>query len=208
MTGFFYDILTEALQNRMDVTLVWTAYPWIRCQESLKNGTEDAVITVPTEERAAFTVTHREAFCHKSLNLFTYADHPRLDQIKKVRRIADLRDGGFSVITYSGNGWHKTHVQPLGVKTYETGYLVNVWTMLAQRRGDTVIEWPPGAWPDIKHAGVSDRVVDTSIVLSTMPFHLLIRKDYPRLDLLTEFNGVIKKMKADGTMKRILSRYH
>lgn len=208
VTGFFYDIATEALRKRMGVRLVWTSYPWIRCQESLKNGTDDAIMTVPTEERAAYTVTHRDAFYHKSLNLFTYANHPRLEQIRKVRRIADLRDGGFSVITYSGNGWHKVHVQPLGIKTYETGYMKNVWTMLAQRRGDTVIEWPPGAWPDIKRAGVTDRIVDTSIVLSTMPFHLLIRKDYPRTDLLSGFNGVIRTMKADGTMKRILSSYY
>jgi polar amino acid transport system substrate-binding protein len=84
----------------------------------------------------------------------------------------------------------------------------NVWTMLAQRARDTVIEWPPGAWPEIKQARVSERIVDTSIVLSTMPFHLLIRKDYPWTDLLTEFNEVIRKMKADGTMKRIQSRYY
>jgi polar amino acid transport system substrate-binding protein len=208
MAGFFYEIISEALEKRMGMTAVWTSYPWIRCQESLKAGTDDAVITVPTPERAQYTVTHRNPFYQKPLNLFTYANHPRWDRISKIRTISDLKKGGFSVITYSGNGWHKTHVEPLGIKTYETAYLENVWKMLAEKRGDTVIEWPAGAWPDIRRAGVPDRIVDTSITLSTMPFHLLIRKDYPRTDLLTDFDEVINKMKADGSMKTILAQYY
>jgi polar amino acid transport system substrate-binding protein len=208
MEGFFYDIVSEALEKRMGVTVVWTSYPWIRCQENLKAGTDDALLTVPTPERAEYTVTHRDPFYQKPLNLFTYADHPQGDRIRKIRTIADLKKGGFSVITYSGNGWHKNHVEPLGIKTYETAYLENVWKMLAEKRGDTVIEWPAGAWPDIRRAGVSDRIVDTSVTLATMPFHLLIRKDYGRTGLLTDFNAVISKMKADGAMKTILAKYH
>jgi polar amino acid transport system substrate-binding protein len=207
MRGFFYEILTEALERRMGLTLVWTSYPWIRCQDNVKAGMDDAIITVPTPERAAYTVTHRDPFYLKSLNLFTYADHPRRARLGKIRTIADLGKGHYSVITYSGNGWHKTHVEPLGIKTYETAYLENVWKMLAERRGDTVIEWPPGAWPDIRRAGVADRIVDTSVTLSAMPFHLLIRKDHARTELLKGFDETIRRMKAEGAMKAILARY-
>jgi polar amino acid transport system substrate-binding protein len=209
MAGFFYEIMTEALEKRMGLTVVWTAYPWIRCQENLKEKMDDAVLTVPTAQRALYTVTHKDPFYQKSLNLFTYVDHKRWAEIRKIKKIADLKKGGFSVITYSGNGWHQENVQPLGIKTYETAYLENVWKMLAQKRGDTVIEWPPGAWPDIRRAGVPDRVVDTSNTLSAMPFHLLIRNDYPQADhLLAGFNETLRGMKADGAMKVILSKYY
>jgi polar amino acid transport system substrate-binding protein len=208
MTGFFYEIITEALEKRMGLTVVWTEYPWTRCQENLKIEKDDALITVPTAERATYTVTHKDPFYQKTLNLFTYVDHPRITEIKKIREIADLRDGGFSVITYSGNGWHEENVRSLGVKTYETPYLENVWKMLAEKRGDTVIEWPPGAWPDIRRAGVSERLVDTTITISAMPFHLLIRKNSPRVDILSDFNDTIKRMKEDGTITLILSRYY
>ena len=207
MAGFFYEIITEALEKRMGVTVVWAVYPWTRCQENLKTGEADAIITAPTAERAAYTVTHKDPFYSKPLNLFTYKNHPRLAEIRKIRKLADLKKGGFSVITYSGNGWHKDHVEPLGIKTYETAYLENIWKMLAEKRGDTVIEWPSGAWPEIRRLGISARIVDTSVTLSSMPFHLLIRKDFPRTDLLAGFNETIKMMKADGTMKAILSRY-
>lgn len=208
MNGFFYEIITEALEKRMGVNVVWKAYPWPRCQENLKTGKDDAVITVPTMERAAYTVTHADPFYEKALNLFTYVDHPRMTEIMQIRKIQDLREGGFSVITYSGNGWHKENVQSLGIRTYVTSYLENVWKMLAEKRGDTVIEWPPGAWPDIRQAGVFASIIDTKITLSTMPFHLLIRKDSPLVNILPDFNETIKKMEEDGTITLILSKYY
>jgi polar amino acid transport system substrate-binding protein len=192
----------------MGLTVVWAVYPWTRCQENLKIGTDDAIITVPTLERAAYTVTHKDPFYQKPLHLFTYIDHPRIAEIKKIRKIDDLREGGFSVITYSGNGWHRENIQPLGIKTYETSYLENQWKMLAEKRGDTVIEWPPGAWPDIKRVGVPDRLVDTGVTISSMPFHLLIRKTSHHAGILADFNETIKRMKTDGTIRMILSRYY
>ncbi len=64
--------------------------------------------------------------------------------------------------------------------------------MLAEKRGDTVIEWPPGAWPDIRRMGVTDRIVDTGITISSMPFHLLIRKNSPQANILADFNETIR----------------
>jgi polar amino acid transport system substrate-binding protein len=208
MTGFFYDILIQALEKRMGLTVVWTAYPWPRCQENLKSGKDDAVITVPTAERAEFTVTHNTPFYLKKLNLFTYVDHPRFAEIKKIKTIADLKAGEFSVITYIGNSWHKENVQSMGIRTYESSSLENVWKMLAEKRGDIVIEWPPGAWPDIRRADVSQRVVDAAVQISVMPFHLLIRKDSPLVNILPEFDKTIQTMMEDGTMELILSQYY
>ncbi len=134
MAGFFYEIITESLQKRMGLTVVWTVYPWTRCQENLKIGADDAIITVPTAERAAYTVTHKDPFYQKPLSV-SLVDHPRITEIKKIKKIADLREGGFSVITYSGNGWHKENVQPLGIKTYEASYLENNGKCLRKSAG-------------------------------------------------------------------------
>ncbi|HBD08590.1 MAG TPA: amino acid ABC transporter substrate-binding protein [Syntrophobacteraceae bacterium] len=208
MAGFFYEIITEALEKRMGMTVVWTEYPWPRCQENIKLGIDDAIITVPTNERADYTVTTKAPFYSKPLNIFTYIDHPRMADIINIRNLTDLRDKNFSVITYIGNGWHKENIQPLGIKTYEASILVSIWKMLAERRGDVVIEWPPGSWPDIQRAGVSDRITDTNITISSMPFHLLLRKSYPKQDILDEFNQTISNMNQDGTMSLILSKFY
>lgn len=206
MTGFFHEIITEALVKRMGMTVVWNEYPWPRCQENLKAGKDDAIMTVPTAERAVYTVTHKDPFYQKELHIFTYVDHHRMAEIKGIKKIEGIKEGRFSVITYSGNGWHKENVEPLGIKTYEAAYLGNVWKMLADRRGDLVLEWPHGAWPDIRRVGATDRVIDTGFTISTMPFHLLIRKDSPHVSILNDLNEVIKKMFQDGTMTSILSK--
>ena len=207
MTGFFYDIITEALERKMGVHVVWAAYPWTRCQENLKRGLEDAILTVPTAERAEYTVTHPHPFYWKTLHVFTCADHPRLEEIRQLRSLEDLKRDGFSVITYSGNGWNKENVQSAGVRTYETAVLENIWKMLEKKRGDIVIEWPPGAWPDIRLAGLQDRIVDTGVRLSAMPFHLLIRKDSPFVSLLDDFDKTVRKMYNDGTIQSIVLGY-
>lgn len=207
LNGMFYEIVSEALEKRMGLTVVWTAYPWPRCQENLKTGKDDAILTVPTAERGQYTVTHRDPFYRKPLNVFTYLGHERMDDLRKVRTLEDLKQWGFSVVTYSGNGWHREHVESLGVKTYEASYLENVWKMLAEKRGDVVLEWSRGAWPDIRRAGVYDRIIDTAITISEMPFHLLIRKDSSYVNVLDEFDETISDMKRDGTIAAILTRY-
>lgn len=206
MTGFFYEIVSEAL-GRMDIEATWHAYPWSRCQTNVQSGEADAMITVPTAERLGYSRTHPDPFYRKRLVVFTCADHPRLREIKAVRDIGDIRDGGFSVITYMGNGWNEEHIRSRGIRTYETPNLKGVWLMLAQMRGDIVIEWPGGAWPDIREVGADRDVVQTEVVLESMPFHLLIGKDSPYADRLPEFNRIILAMQRDGTMERILGRY-
>ncbi|MCP4693898.1 MAG: amino acid ABC transporter substrate-binding protein, partial [Desulfobacterales bacterium] len=205
--GFFYDMMIEALEKRMGVSTVWAALPWKRCQENVRMGRFDAMITVPTEERAAYSDTHPDPFYLKQIKLFTHVGHERLDEINAIRTIEDIKKGGYTVITYSGNGWHKKNVTSIGVPTFETARVRNVWLMLAAKRGDLVIEWPMGAYPDINELGVGDRVLETDVSLEAMQFHLLISKKSNYKKILPRFNDVIKAMHADGTMKKILSAY-
>lgn len=206
MTGFFYEIVSEALE-RMEIEATWHVYPWSRCQTNVQSGEADAMITVPTEERLAYSRTHSDPFYHKQLVIFTCADHPRIRDIKTIAGIDDIRDRSFSVITYMGNGWNEENIRSHGIKTYETPNLKGVWRMLAQMRGDIVIEWPGGAWPDIHSVGAERDIVQTDVVLESMPFHLLVGLDSPHADRLPEFNETILAMQRDGALKRILDRY-
>ncbi len=207
MAGFFYDIITEAVEKRLGVPLVWTAYPWIRCQENVKTGLDDAILTVPTEDRARYSVTHQKPFYVKDLHVFTAVDHPRLADIMSIRTIADIKRLHLSVVTYSGNGWHKSMIESQGIKTYETPHLQNVWLMLVKKRADLVIEWPPGALPHLLRLRLDNEVIDTGTVLSSMSFHLLIRKDCAHTAILDRFDETIAAMQRDGTINAILRRY-
>lgn len=207
MQGLFYEIVTEALR-REGIKARWEAFPWARCQVLVQVGAQDAMVTVPTAERAAYTVTHARPFYRKAMNVFTYAGHPRMHEILALRSIADIRNAGFTVITYTTNGWSKDNLEAAGVRVMETPTLPSIWLMLANRRGDLAIEWPPGAWPDIRAYGLADKVVQTDIELASMPFHLLVGKACPLAsDIVRHFDQTIQAMRDDGTMKRILKKY-
>ncbi len=205
--GFFYEIITEALDRRLGIRTAWTEMPWKRCQEQVYSGRYDAMITVPTKERSVYCDTHPDPFYLKELKVFTYAGHPDLDRISAIRTMADIKSGGFSVITYSGNGWHEKNISSLGIPTHETSLVPNIWKMLAAKRGDLVIEWPAGAAANIKISGVAGKIIETDVSLESMPFHLLISKKSKFNSILPGFNEVIREMFSDGTMKRILSAY-
>ncbi|WP_461209982.1 substrate-binding periplasmic protein [Desulfocurvus sp. DL9XJH121] len=209
MHGFFHDIISEALETRMGVPLAWSPYPWQRCQALVREGRQDALVTVPTPERSAYTVTHDEPFYLKPLHLFTYAGHPRMEELRAIRGIPDIKKGGFTVVTNSGNGWNRLLVESADIPCLRTPTLKNVWLMLGGRRGDLAIEWPESAWPGIREAGVQDSVeqVSTGAVISYQPFHLLIRKGCAPAGLLDRFDEVIRAMREDGSIDRIMSRY-
>jgi len=206
MTGFFYEIVNTAFE-KMGIHATWETFPWGRCQTHVQAGLADAMITVPTPERLVYTETHPTPFYQKKLTIYTYRNHPALNKIREIRTIDDIAALNLSVITYTGNGWNDRNIKARGIKTYETPLLENVWPMLANRRGDIVIEWPDAAAPDIRKTNSLDEVVNTRATLEAMPFHLLIRKDNANSARLTEFDDIIKQMQRDGTIEAITMKY-
>jgi polar amino acid transport system substrate-binding protein len=206
VTGLLHDIVSQALE-RMGVSATWHEFPWGRCQSNVRSGDADAMITVPTKDRLAYAVTHHDPLYMKERVIFTYAGNPKLKAIESISSIDDILSADLTVITYVGNGWNKAHVRSRGIKTYVTPQRKQVWLMLAQKRGDLVLEWPGGAWPEILEQGLGQSVVQTCAVLQAVPFHLLIRRDSPYARVLPGFNLVIGQMRRDGTIGRIVDSY-
>ena len=207
LTGIFYEIITIALHERMGIDIHWDCFPWKRCQLYVKKGKADAMITVPTTERLAYCRTHPEPFHNKTMNIFTYAGHPYLDKIIGFRTIKDISRSGMSVLTYAGNGWNDKYIRSKRIPTIEAPRRSMEWSMLAHKRGDLIIEWPAGAWPDIFRLGLQDRIIQTDIVLDSMPFHLLIGRESIYIERLKEFEQVISAMQKDGTIQKIMDKY-
>lgn len=207
MAGIFYDIITTALRDRMDVPVQWDEFPWKRCQWNVRKGRSDAMITVPTAERLEYSSTHRHPFYNKTMNIFTYAGHPEIKQIRKIKTLEDLAGSGLKVITYAGNGWNDEHIRSLDIPVVESHMRKGIWNMLDHKRGDVIIEWPGGAWPDIYKLGLQDKIIQTDIILESMPFHLLISKESPYIDRLDQFDKIISQMLQNGTIGKIVDRY-
>ncbi|NDV19502.1 transporter substrate-binding domain-containing protein [Pseudodesulfovibrio sp. JC047] len=204
--GIFGDIITEAL-SRMGIGTIWHEYPWGRCQMNVKCGQATAMVSVPTEERMTYTVTHKHPFYVKELTVFTYADHPKMAEIEAITSLDDILKNDLSVVTYVGNGWSDVYFESQGITTHQTPQLKNVWRMLANKRADIAVEWPGAAWAHIIDGKVSGSIVQTKVVLTSMPFHLLLRKGCVYCDRLDEFDAVIQQMKQEGVIDKIVRRY-
>lgn len=76
--------------------------------------------------------------------------------------------------------------------------------MLAEHRGDLVLEWSKSAWPSLRRQGLQVRVIDTGIEVARMPFHLLIRNGSPHVRLLEPFDRTIEAMKTEGAIAAIV----
>ncbi|WP_320007709.1 transporter substrate-binding domain-containing protein [Maridesulfovibrio sp.] len=207
MTGIFYEIINEAIVNRMKIKVSWKEFPWKRCQQNVRENYADGMITTINPQRMEYTSTHRDPFFVQSVNIFTYKGHARMSEIKRLKSFADIKEKGFSIITYLGNGWIEEHAESIGIKTNKVTLRDRVWQMLAHKRGDMVIEWPGGAWFEIRKFKLTDEIVETGAVINTVRIHLLIGKKSPYIHILPGFNTEIKKMTEDGTIKKITDKY-
>lgn len=207
MTGFFYEIVSTGLKE-LDVETKWREFPWKRCQDNVKHGDSDAMITVPTPGRLTYTSTHDTPFYLKKLHVFTSRSNRNIETIKSIETIDDILLKGLTVVTYAGNGWNNQHIKSRNIKVYEAPLIKSIWKMLAEGHGDIAIEWPPAAWASIRESGLSnDTIIETDVTFDPMPFHLLINKNSPHALLLPRFNEVIKEMKENGRIKEIIESY-
>lgn len=205
--GFFCDMVMEALEKRMGQTVVFSVFPWKRCQAMVRDGQADMMVTIPTPERLAYAVTHAHPLWIKKRILYTYRGHtdqPRLDALKGL---AAIRAAGYTVVSYLGNGWVKSAVEKSGIDVQYANSVESMYRMLASRRADLIIEEETLAAPRIQALGLKDKIVPTLGVGSQSGFHILIGKRSPCTAFMPRLEAVLEDMAADGTLARILDRY-
>ncbi|RPI74663.1 MAG: hypothetical protein EHM45_17885, partial [Desulfobacteraceae bacterium] len=203
--GIFIDICEEILKKRMGLGVDYEELDWDTCQARVRQGQSDGFFTTPTPERLSYLETHINTAYPFDWVIWTYADHPKLEQIKKIRTARDILSNGFTVVTYPGNGWVEAHVEKAGVKVI---YTKEEFKALARKKADLIIEEPLVGREKMKQSGVAEsKLMATQVVLRSTPFQLLIGKNSSYADILPEFDRQIRQIKADGTLERIIAQY-
>lgn len=207
-TGFLYDITIEAFEKRLGIPVEIAIFPWKRCQILVQNGAYDVLLTIPTPERLTFTHATEEPVWVKKRIVYTYAGHPELDEMQRIRGLEDIKEKGYVVISYLGNGWMETAVEKSGISVkYATG-VDGMYKMLAAKRGDIIIEESRLAHPSIKDLGLESTILATEGIGAESNFHLLIGKKSQYATILEPLNTVIREMWLDGTIAGIMAEYN
>ncbi|MBN2617096.1 MAG: transporter substrate-binding domain-containing protein [Spirochaetales bacterium] len=206
--GFLVDIVVEAFENRLKIPVDISIYPWKRCQMLVRSGEKDIFVTIPTDERLLYSEVTEKPIWIKKRVLFTYVDHPRLNEISQLKGLFDIKNSNLTVLSYIGNGWVEENVEKNSdIKVTYSTCVEGMYKMLAQRRGDIIIEESILVFPYIKELLLSDKIVETSGIGDESGFHIFISKKSNYLYILEQLNETINKMWADGTIEKILDSY-
>ncbi len=203
MRGILIDIVNEAVRKRMGISVSHDGYPWKRAQYMVRKGEADALITNgPLREEWA-EHGNEVAFMFEQ-KLYAKAGGSKLDQLKKVKNLEDLRP--FELIDERGGGWSKKNLIDNNFKVQLAGDHETIYRMLARGRADANINSAHLARYIIKKLGLQEQIVELA-TMESVPFHLVVGKKSPYTKVIPEFDETIRQMKKDGSLQKISDKY-
>ncbi len=205
--GFLYDITKEAFENRLHIPLIISLYPWARCQQLVQQGDYDMFLTIPTPDREVYAEPVPTPVWIKKRLIFTYGGHGRREEMDSITGLDQIRQKGFTVISYIGNQWVNGNVESRGIPVEYARSVDGMYRMLAAKRGDLIIEEPSIVRANLETLGLSDTIEETGGVAEESSFHLLMGRKSPFVGLIDDLDLVLREMWQDGTIQAILDRY-
>ncbi len=205
--GLYVDILEELLGNRLDLTITHNILPWSRVQLEVKSGNTDFFISVPTQERLQYAKASKDPIFLLYLNIYTYKDHPKLEKIKQIKTIDDIKSLGLSTVSNNGNGWHKSNIENAGIKTFYVPTEENACLFLAKKRADIMIDAVVPTNKVVKDLGISPKIELTDVRFGPIKMHLLMSKKSPHIGLMEDIDQKLINLKQEGIIDQIVLRY-
>ena len=206
-TGFFVEIIREAIEVRLGIPLVMEVYPWQRCQVMVERGTADLMTTIPTRERLAYSVLVDSPSWVKKYHLYTWKGHHRIADMDHIHSIEELEAAGLSVVSYQGNNWSVSTLAAAGIPVHFAASVEGMYRMLVARRGDLIIDDPVLVCRALELYDLKERVIRTEGLVEESAFHPLIGKKSPWSFLKEDLERVLKEMWEDGSIEAITKRH-
>lgn len=203
MHGILIDVINEAIQKQMGIHISHKGYQWARAQKKVRDGEADAFITVPTSARREYTKINTEPVIVGKVTIFTSKDNAKMEELKKIRKPSDLKD--FKILDYLGNGWAKKNFSDFNVDWYAR--IDDVLLKLAKGQGDVFVHSSQVANYIINKLGLKEQLIEIPIILELIDFNLCIRNDSPYINIITEVDEIIRKMRDDGRLQEIYDKY-
>ncbi len=202
--GIYVDIIKEAVEKRMGIPVKFQSYPWKRAQEHVKQGVEDAFITIPTKERLSYTTTHKRPIMYEPVGIFVATKNVSRYQLPKVTTAEELKP--YMVLSYLGNNWVKTHLTDHKID-YGAVNLPGTLNQLVAERGDIVVGSKHVTLYSIKEMHLEKDIVMVSELKDNVKLFLCIKKGSAFASILDQLDINLEQMQEDGTLEQILKKY-
>ena len=205
--GFNIDIVRILIEEKLGRKLILQSAPWKRVQAEVLQGRADMFCGIPTEERRQSYMIGQEALFKVKVPIYTYKNHPRLDEIRNIRKIEDILNLKLTAIAVNGNGWHEKNVEAAGVPTLKVAAAKNIYRVLSARRADIAVylqnynQYSQGSEilpPDI---------VDTDVILKQLSSQLILSRSSNHNIDLKEMDAALIEMHEGGIVDDVFAKY-
>lgn len=206
-TGIFPDMLKLIFEQELDLQVTYKLRPWKRAQREVKMGSADFLLTIPTKERREYSVVTDYPLFQLYFNLFVYSNHPKLEKIKKIKSIDDIKALDLLLVSTSGNGWYKSNVAKKGIRTEIVKRDKHAAQFVASKRADGMIDVSLSMSPTIEAAGLSDLIELTEVTFGPIDFYIMLSKKSPYTALIAQINQAINKLHNNGEFNQVIDKY-
>jgi polar amino acid transport system substrate-binding protein len=205
--GLYAETLENILGQRMKRQWSGTLLPWKRAQAEVQSGTADIMITIPTLERRTYALVSTQAVYEEYLYVYTYKDHPKIGEIRKIKTANDILRLGLIPATNLGNNWHRENIDAEGIKTHYIPAEENLAKFLAAKRADIMIDTPSSMNRIIDNLRLTQQIEMTPARFGPIKFHILVSKKSPLASSMQSLNQVVEQFVKDGTRERLAAKY-
>lgn len=207
LEGLMTEMVNALFVKELGWQLIFAERPWMRAQNEVEEGEADFFITIPTEARSRYALVTGIPLLRLYLNLYTYADHPRLEQLRNVRTAEDIRNLDLVLVSNRGNGWIRANMEEQGVKTQWVAGDEEIIRFLALKRADAMIEVAPAINHRIEEMGLTDSLVKTDVVFGPIDIYVMVGKKSKFALRIDEINSALQRMQAEGVFEKLWSGY-
>jgi polar amino acid transport system substrate-binding protein len=202
MSGILVELMDE-LGRRTGVTVVHEGLPWERAQTKVKAGGADAFVTLVNPVRAEYALASSVTLLQVSNRAVTAKSNPQLGRLRKIASIGDA--SAFRHVAFIGSGWVKNHLATADVTALPSA--TAIFQFLLSNRADLFVESELVIEYNAQLLNVTDRLEMLPPVFDTVDFRFQVSKLSPFVPRMSEFDGALKAMVDDGTVKKILGKY-
>lgn len=186
--------------------------PWKRAEQNVADGTAFAAFPyflLPERVAKPDVFAHSDPLFSSVMGILYYKKNPSTSAGMKFDKVEDLK--GRAIGALAGTVLVSAPLSKAGIKFEETPDVAASIKKLALGRLELVIEDRAVLWDAVK-AAFPSQLADFAFLdknfTEKSATHLLVSKKFPGSDaLLAKFNEGMKKIKADGTLKKIYDKY-
>ncbi|MBT6095227.1 MAG: transporter substrate-binding domain-containing protein [Rhodospirillaceae bacterium] len=203
--GILPELMEEILSQRMGLKVRNVSYPWKRVQSSVKSGTVDAMVTVPTKARLNYTRSSQGIVYQLNMVLAVAATGAARQNLMADPAASTL--SRYRVCDILGNGWGKRFFATNNIKPIIATKVVSCLRMTAKGRTDATLQAEAVLRRAISASQLENRLAVIPKPMGTMDFTLLLsKKSAFNAAFIQRFDAELAIMKADGSYAALVQR--